>query len=54
MPNASAFLPKWKTSDDLKRAFVGMQPQFKQMPPGRARSTIPTRIPSCAPRMAAT
>src|SRR5882724_1815680 len=31
-----------------------MQPQFRQMPPGRSRSTHAVLKPSCAPRMAAT
>src|SRR5450432_1920266 len=41
-------------SADLSSAFVGMQPQFRQMPPGRSRSMHATLKPSCAPRMAAT
>ena len=36
-------------------ALVGMQPQFKQVPPRvGARSTTAVRSPSCAARMAAT
>src|SRR5688572_15557490 len=41
-------------SADFRRALVGMQPQFRQMPPGRSRSMQATLKPSCAPRMAAT
>ncbi|MNS80195.1 hypothetical protein D3C72_1138640 [compost metagenome] len=35
-------------------ALVGMQPQFRQMPPSSARSTSATDMPNCAARMAAT
>src|SRR5262245_17174144 len=31
-----------------------MQPQFRQMPPGRSASTTATFLPSCAARMAET
>ena len=60
-PIPSAFRPKsfarsirWKISDDRSIALVGMQPQFRQMPPSSARSITATFSPSCAPRIAQT
>src|SRR3954465_1419332 len=41
-------------SADFRRALVGMQPQFRQMPPARSRSLQATLKPSCEARMAAT
>jgi hypothetical protein len=41
-------------SADLSSAFDGMQPQFRQMPPARSRSTHAVLRPSCAARIAAT
>jgi hypothetical protein len=35
-------------------ALVGIQPQFRQMPPRASRSISATCIPSCAARIAAT
>ena len=44
----------WSTSAFRRSAFVGMQPQFRQMPPGRSASTTATRWPSWAARIAET
>src|SRR4051812_1006691 len=36
----------------VSNALVGMQPQFRQMPPSLSRSTQRTRLPSCPARIA--
>ncbi|MNN64172.1 hypothetical protein D3C81_1795990 [compost metagenome] len=41
-------------SPDFSRALVGMQPQFRQMPPRFSRSTMATFRPSWLARIAAT
>ena len=41
-------------SPDFSRALVGMQPQFRQMPPRFSRSTMATFRPNWLARMAAT
>ena len=53
-PNSAARWNSWSTSALRRRALVGMQPQFRQMPPGRSASTTATRWPSWAARIAAT
>ena len=52
-PKSAACCTVRITSADFSRAFVGMQPQLRQMPPARSRSTQATFSPSCAARMAA-
>src|SRR5512145_339058 len=54
MPYAAAFFISSYRSAHLRIALEGMHPQLTQTPPGRSRSTTATRIPSCAPRIAAT
>ena len=44
----------WLTSDERSSALVGMQPQFRQMPPRCSRSTTAVFMPSWAARIAAT
>ena len=41
-------------SDERSKAFVGIHPQLRQMPPIFSRSTTAVFKPSCAARMAAT
>ena len=53
-PNSSARFIKWNTSAERSIAFVGMHPQFKQIPPRCSRSTTATFMPSCAPLIADT
>ena len=36
----------WRNSAARSRALVGIQPQFRQIPPKCSRSTRPTRIPN--------
>ena len=45
-PNSSKFLSIWCTSDDLNKALVGIQPQFRQTPPRCSPSTRATFIPN--------
>src|SRR5687768_2895005 len=54
MPKSPARSTRWSTSALRRSALVGMQPQFRQTPPGRSSSTAATERPSCAHRMAAT
>ncbi len=53
-PNFFAFLIVSSTSALFKSALVGMQPQFKQTPPARSRSTTHVLRPSWPARIAAT
>ena len=54
-PNSAArWLRVWKSSALRSRLLVGMQPQFRQVPPARSRSTTATFLPNCAARMAPT
>src|SRR5512145_375343 len=54
MPYAAEFFISSYRSAHLRIALEGMHPQLTQTPPGRSRSTTATRMPSCAPRIAAT
>src|SRR5262249_37478331 len=45
---------RWYTSALRNSAFVGIQPQFRQIPPRASRSTSATCMPSWAARIAAT
>ena len=53
-PNSSTLSSKCLISLALNKAFVGIQPQFKQMPPRCLSSTRATDIPSCEALIAAT
>ena len=53
-PNSLARCIRWKISEVRSSALVGMQPQFRQMPPRFSRSTMTVESPSCAARIAAT
>ena len=53
-PKSSAWFIRWKTSALRRSALVGMQPQFRQMPPKCSRSTSATVPPSWAARIAVT
>ena len=54
MPNSSSRCSMCQVSDERSSALVGMQPQFRQMPPMRSRSTTAVFRPSWAQRMAQT
>src|SRR5579862_6291051 len=49
----SAALMRANNSEDAIRVLVGMQPQFRQVPPNSSLSTKATEAPSCAARIAA-
>ena len=53
-PNSFARCIRWKISADRNIAFVGIQPQLRQIPPICSFSTIAVLRPNCALRMAAT
>ena len=53
-PNSSSRCIRCQISLDRSSALVGMQPQFRQMPPMRSRSTTAVFRPSWAQRMAQT
>ncbi|MNN60139.1 hypothetical protein D3C81_1753020 [compost metagenome] len=53
-PKRPASRTSRKTSAERNSALVGMQPQFRQMPPSWAFSTSAVRMPSCTARIAAT
>jgi hypothetical protein len=53
MPHSSERLTASITAADCSSALVGMQPRSRQVPPSRSsRSTMATRLPSCAARRA--
>src|SRR5258708_22912085 len=54
MPKVSALSNSCTISALRSSALVGMQPQFRQTPPGRSSSTVATDNPSWAARMAET
>jgi hypothetical protein len=51
-PKSAASCADSATSAVCSTAFVGMQPQWRQVPPTFARSTSATSRPSCAARSA--
>ena len=54
MPHSAARFTVSMTAADCRSAFVGMQPRSRHVPPMRSsRSTMATRLPSCAARSAA-
>ena len=53
-PNSSTLSSKCLISLALNKAFVGMHPQFKQIPPRCLSSTSATDIPNCEALIAAT
>ena len=53
-PNAAAALQSANTCAERTRALVGIQPQLRHTPPASAFSTIATRLPHWAARIAAT
>ncbi len=53
-PNSLARCIRWKISEVLSNALVGMHPQLRQMPPRCSRSITTVERPSCAARIAAT
>ena len=54
IPYLSACFIRLYTSAFFNSAFVGMQPQFKHIPPSLSLSMTQTFWPNCAPRIAAT
>ncbi len=54
IPNSSNVRRFCQTSAFLSKALVGIQPQFRHIPPSSAFSTNATFIPSWAARIAAT
>ena len=54
IPNSDRWSRLWRNSAARNKALVGMQPQFRQMPPRCSFSTTQADRPSCAARMAAT
>ena len=54
-PNSPALCAiMWYSSAFFSSALVGMQPQFRHVPPARSFSTQATFFPSCAARIAPT
>ena len=53
-PYSGKWCSRWLISELRSSALVGMQPQFRQMPPRCSRSTTAVFRPSCAARIAAT
>ena len=53
-PKVSASRRPSSTSAFLQKALVGIHPQLRHTPPASAFSTIATRLPHCAARIAAT
>ncbi len=54
MPKSAMFFAWWNASTEASRAFVGMQPRFRQVPPTSVSSMTVTCAPSCAALSAAT
>src|SRR3954471_24910458 len=53
-PKSVRWCSRWLISLVRSSALVGIQPQFRQMPPRCSRSTTAVFMPSCAARIAAT